>query len=411
MTRILIINDYSIKNNDAVGITLRNLFLESGSDFEVMEIFKKSKTNQVPLEVKSLKVSPKVMPIYSFFNYLKAKKNKGIASEKLSTVNNSSNIKSKIKDYIMFYSEYIMFIDNREIKKIRNFNPEYIYTVGGSVFSLKYSLNISKKLNIPLVIHYMDNWKETLFNGSKILNKKLNYLVTLIDRQASSIISISDKMRKSYTKKNNASKMYVLMNPVNPFIKEIDNNENIKGKKNISFIGGVHLNRWEELLDIASIIKKNNLENKVNILIYSNSPRTKEFNKLFENNVIIDCGNLPHEELYKAYQKSDVLLHVESFNKTVMQYTKFSMSTKIPEYMAIQKPILYYGPANIAVGEYISEHKVGLVSSNEVELLDALEIIIEQKNELDLYIENGKKVVENQYSIEHAQEILSAIFK
>ena len=73
-----------------------------------------------------------------------------------------------------------------------------------------------------------------------------------------------------------------------------------------------------------------------------------------------DLGIVFHQgltgvELADAMRRSDILLHVESVNKEFHSLTKLSVSTKIPEYMCLTKPVIAFGPADVASFSVIAE--------------------------------------------------------
>jgi len=59
-------------------------------------------------------------------------------------------------------------------------------------------------------------------------------------------------------------------------------------------------------------------------------------------------------------RQSDVAIHVESFVDSMSQYTRLSVSTKIPQYFAAALPVLAYGPSRIASCRYVVDNKCGL---------------------------------------------------
>ena len=50
------------------------------------------------------------------------------------------------------------------------------------------------------------------------------------------------------------------------------------------------------------------------------------------------------EELPALYHKSDILVHVESFDPAITEYTRLSFSTKLSQYMMAGRCILAVGP-------------------------------------------------------------------
>lgn len=65
-------------------------------------------------------------------------------------------------------------------------------------------------------------------------------------------------------------------------------------------------------------------------------------------------------------------MHVESFDEEEIEYFKFSMSTKIPEYLSVGRPIFCYGPDEIATVAYLAEKKVGIVATKSHDIKPAL---------------------------------------
>jgi hypothetical protein len=73
------------------------------------------------------------------------------------------------------------------------------------------------------------------------------------------------------------------------------------------------------------------------------------------------CGSLQPNDVFAKLLESDILLHVESFTDVQRQYTRLSLSTKIPQYLAAGRPILMYGPAEIAVTKYVAASAAGVI--------------------------------------------------
>jgi hypothetical protein len=110
---------------------------------------------------------------------------------------------------------------------------------------------------------------------------------------------------------------------------------------------------------LANAIKKHNISIKGNersafLQIYSNNkPDEKIFKKLDIPNASKFCGSLKSNELMVVLNKCDIPVHVESFDKKSIQATLLSISTKIPEYLSLEKPILAIGPKEVASMEYL----------------------------------------------------------
>ena len=107
-----------------------------------------------------------------------------------------------------------------------------------------------------------------------------------------------------------------------------------------------------------------------------------------------------HDELVRIYNESDVMVLAESFDVNVAQYTKFSLSTKVPEYMGSGNSILAYLPADSHASSYIKSRKSGFVANNKNELQYIIgEILTDKQLRYDI-AERALKVVQ----LEHSKE-------
>jgi hypothetical protein len=66
-------------------------------------------------------------------------------------------------------------------------------------------------------------------------------------------------------------------------------------------------------------------------------------------------GSLSKDELNEVIREADVLVHVESFDRNSIESTRLSVSTKIPEYLAMGRPVLAVGPPDVASMEFLRD--------------------------------------------------------
>lgn len=390
---VLILNNYSMFEANPVGITLQNIFNE-WPDNRLFEIFRYSTTRLElnKIKIKSFRLPAGCLPID---NIIRKIAHKEIAREKKpDTFHISLDKRLSINQRIKIAGKYLsesLFMCNKNskiYKELEKYNPQVIYTIGESLFTLKASLYFSKKFNIPVVVHYMDNWRETIYPPElKIINYLFSLNLKKIERKMKHGLVISPKMKEEYSLNNNIT-YSVLLNSVELPLESVRDTQYNNTQKNIIFtyIGGLHLNRWESLLEIEKcILELNEKGIAAKLNIYTPDPDKTNFQDKFNNNVTVFKGFLPHDKISQAYQAADILVHVESFHNQVINYTKYSLSTKIPECMATGKPILCYAPGYLAVAEYINNTRAGISTDNYTELLKAatqLSIDEEYRNDL-----------------------------
>ena len=160
---------------------------------------------------------------------------------------------------------------------------------------------------------------------------------------------------------------------------------------NIIFTGNIIYGRINSILmlsEVLSIINLNTL--KIKLYIYTaNLIDVDTKVKLESNKAVKLMGKVPYEEIPKILSNSDVLLHVESFEKKQMLSTSLSFSTKLVDYFEAAKPILAIGWEHSASINYIKDNQIGITVSNKDQLHSALLKLINDTNSLEEY---SKKV-------------------
>ncbi len=266
---------------------------------------------------------------------------------------------------------------------------------------------ISKYMDIPIIPYYMDDAFYFDMFVSPIdairrwcIRKKGRKLLADIP----TIITIGPKMSTVYERKfkKNCTE---LMNSVN-----VNYEDKPATNKNIvmSYVGNLHSNRWKSIVEIGKAIDQVN--EKVDFSIYSASFMTKRMIKAFGK---IKClnfrGKILPEQVDGVLQTSNVLLFVESFNKKSKASTKYSLSTKIPEYLNSYRCIFAYGPSDISSIEYLRDNNLAIICNSKKDIKVSLEKAFTSLDSIDYkYISNF--VFENHNIEKNREKIEKIIF-
>jgi hypothetical protein len=123
----------------------------------------------------------------------------------------------------------------------------------------------------------------------------------------------------------------------------------------LSFFGGLHLERWKMIIRLANQIAQN-----IRLRVYSYSELPAEvINALIQSGVDFR-GEVKGNDLASAIQESTALLHVESDDAAVKSWTKYSLSSKLPEYFIARKLVVLYGPPDVASMELVHTKQLGV---------------------------------------------------
>lgn len=298
-------------------------------------------------------------------------------------------------------------IENEDLKKwLKDFNPQIIFFCGGDAnYLYNKVIKISKRFNAKIVYYITDDYvlPYLSINPIYLLNRYWTKNVFMkMCKNSSLILTIGDKMTRVYNKKFGVESQKI-MNLVNV---ETNNIQDINLKKNgLKFVytGGLHSNRWKTLALIGKSFERLNKRGiKANLEIYSqNKPENKVLKEINNKEYSQYCGSLDEFGVKRVLKEADVLVHVESFNHYSKRVTYLSISTKIPEYMAMGKCILAMGPSDVASMEYIKETKSGyVITSTENEKIDEiLKEIILNPNSRSKYIEEALSIVKENHDI------------
>lgn len=128
------------------------------------------------------------------------------------------------------------------------------------------------------------------------------------------------------------------------------------------YAGGIYYGRDQTLVKVADAVRKLREEgNDVELHIYTASPLKRKMAAQLNDGVAsIVHPAASSEELARSYDKSDIALHVESFQKKNALLTRLSFSTKIVDCLASGCAVLAICPPINAGWRYLKENDAAL---------------------------------------------------
>ena len=406
--KVLIVNTQSMYKGNATGITLRNLWGNWPSD-RLLEIYAEPYETEDPNSVK-LKDNFVQRIVHSW----KARKenNKKENSNQGKNVNNDSiSNENRLHTLaILLYCSFRLNISKDVWQRIVSFSPDIIYTLGLDLNVLVLTNRIAKKLDIPIVVHYMDNWKEQLnYKPSfvtSIYHKRLLHVLRAVQKRSNIAFTISPLMTKVYGASSRIHHI-TLMNCVE-FNDELQLNDIQQNKRsnqyNIVYAGGLHLERWKALAQASKVLLQ--FYPRVKLIIYTTQANRKKYFKYFENTTTEFQEAVSHDNIYRVYAQADALIHIESDDAEIIPFIKYSLSTKIAEYLTTGLPIIYHGPKNIAVCEYLKNIDAAYISSKPEELHNNISLLLKNDKDTMIKIRNSFRAAKQFHDKNKVQEML-----
>jgi glycosyltransferase involved in cell wall biosynthesis len=291
---------------------------------------------------------------------------------------------------------------------VRRFSPDVIYSPLGSIRVMKLFLAIAKISERPIIPHFMDDWPLTMYSGSVLLGyprRVLRRCLAHIFQRSPFGLCIGEEMAQEYQQRYGITFGHV-MNCVDEtcFIEPKPRKSKCPS---VSYIGRLHLDRWQPLVTIGRAA----IELGYEMRIFAPAEDLQTCAGHFRDIDGIRLGSLPPEEVFGELQRADVLVHVESFDPAIIAYTRFSVSTKIPQYMAAGKPILAYGPEDLASMGVIRSANAGVVigRNEQEEVRMALRALLEDQSYGLVLAQNGYSYARTYYAKGAVQEHFRAI--
>ena len=138
------------------------------------------------------------------------------------------------------------------------------------------------------------------------------------------------------------------------------------------YAGSLYYGREKALIELAKALKKINIENgekgKEAVLhIYLNAlPSDSFLHEIQELGTAKYLGKLDFKELKIKLNECNYPVFVESFEEKQMEKVQLSFSTKIPEYLSLEKTILAIGPDHIGSMDCLRNVAVCINSIEEI---------------------------------------------
>ena len=243
------------------------------------------------------------------------------------------------------------------VKNINYFCPDVIYTTLGSYAVNRIVIQLSYRLNIPVVSHVMDDWIMAKNNYGLI-----SYLHGNMVRNAFHTImnisrvrfAISHGMKEEYCKRYNVN-FIVLSNFVDVgYFNERSNyfsssSSGMKGDMlKIGYVGTVSRNSQKRAIsDVLDAIDEFNLCSPIKACLYLYVTHASLDYALscFSNRINVRVRSAPDDD-YKYFSiltMFDMLLMPSSFSGPAFKYIKYSVPAKLPSYLMSGRPVFFYG--------------------------------------------------------------------
>lgn len=179
------------------------------------------------------------------------------------------------------------------------------------------------------------------------------------------------------------------------------------------YAGRLYCNRWKSLAAIGDALKVINKDGvKIILDVYTLDDLTKEqANALSKERYIFIKGGISSTLLAEEYKKSDIALHVESFDKKYRLATRVSFSTKIIDLMSTGCAILAVCWDRHAGYQYLKKHDAAFCVNNYRDILPLLQSIVDDPSIIQQYAEKAWRCGKENHSREEIHRQINKVFE
>lgn len=284
---------------------------------------------------------------------------------------------------------------------IKKIDPDYIYTSVGSIEMAKFVLELRRHFpEIKLITHTYDNWIEPTYKvvNRRTIVRKSDKLLSEIFEQSEYLFAISDKMAREYTIKYR-KKFHTFANAVDPI--PVTAVQHSRNSYNAVYLGKIWNHNLKSIKLFVKAISKINAEKNFTVYftIYTNS------GKEIQNSIGRICDKIsihewvPQSEVPSVLGSADILYLPIAISKDSVKFNMYSMSTKMSEYLSSMRPIIYMGPDNIAMTEFLRANNCAYIvtSENEDLLCDVIRESISNQKDVRVKLDNAQRLFEERF--------------
>lgn len=382
LPRVLIVTGEPCNQTTATGITLSNLFRGMPSEF-IAQVYSASVPVDTNVCNKYWKLSSKnlflvghLFRLAEAFRRFSSRYRRAPAS--LKNFNDGYGVTVRRHAKWLDWMPYI--IDRKMLSEVRVFKPDVIYTTLGSLRLARLVNRLSREFSVQVVPHFLDDWLSTYDSSgaeslmARIARPRLEAETRRLLEQVPFAMAVSDSMSREYSRRFSIP-FETFVNPPDAPIgcPRAFSPEAFTRPLKFVYTGGLHLGRFDVLHEVATVVDRLVKQgHKIELSIYVPQKDTVLANTAFEGLLgVVIYGNVPAKQISTILDESDIAVHVESFEPGFKKYTRLSVSTKIPQYLASGLPVLACCPEDVASGQYLVENGCGIVVGTDS--VDALE--------------------------------------
>lgn len=365
----------NISCSNATGSLLSRLFKDWSKE-EILQICKYRHSDEIADQYSQ------ILPFYDFMEKWRA----------------SSNWLLKLPAALLrrLFFPLLFFIGNERylLKKLKKFQPEVLYlrVVAEPFYYLKLACFLKEQLNIPLVLHFMDDYdlhielaaqkNPVKWLQNRLYKKYLKKTLALSDLN----FAISESMAEAFGIRYGVE-FKMAHNGIEPIDYEHFRQINYPKlePKRILWAGAIEISKDNQIVyKIANAIEQVNKTIPCQFLLNVPNNFVAPAKKLKSEFSSVDYQTYQPLDLYKKLLgSSSILIIARNFDDQTRAYTQFSFHNKLPDFLSAGTPVLAIGPDWDNTVKLFKKYKFGWVVSenNQTKIEETILNILKENSQ------------------------------
>lgn len=348
--RVLHAGYQPIGASDNTGLTLASMFSQWPAD-RLLQVYSRQSWGEL-VHTESYLLHASVYPIDHAVRTVLGRKTPSGAIDGMNTSVERSNrlgAKDQAKVYATILNDLGPVRLPRELDEVvRRFKPDVLHTLLGSVRAMNLALKISQRYDLPIVPHYMDDWPASLHGSAPartLVRARVQSLHGAVLRRSAVGLTIGYNMAAEYEDRYGIKFRSVGNSVAAQTFRETPSEVAPECLRTLRYVGGLHLGRERVIAELADRIANHPLGHKWRLELFCPEHSRAAAESLSRDHANVNhMGAIPHDQVAEVLASAGGLVFIESEEAGVTPFTRLSVSTKVPEYLASGRPVLCVGP-------------------------------------------------------------------
>lgn len=217
---------------------------------------------------------------------------------------------------------------------------------------------LCRKAGFRAVPFFMDDWLAV--NSTEWRRGNINMVAGELLAQATGRIFISEQLASILTRRYNLPACPTLITH-NPAVKKPFKPMPDPAPRTIIYAGSVWAMHLDALVAVSLAIESLRAKGAVefSLEIYGSSDMWERIQSRLRNDGTKYCGYVSYQFIHSRLSEAGLLLCTASFDPAFAPFSQSSVQTKLTDYLAASRPVLFVGPHQSASGLFVEENQCG----------------------------------------------------